>query len=40
MKYTINELKTALIDYYISGGKQLQIIEDVKRNIDKIRKLL
>lgn len=32
--------KTAYIYYYISGGKQLQVIEDIKRNNDSIKNII
>ena len=40
MEYAINELKTSLIDYYISDGRQPQVIDDVKRNVCDIIKLI
>lgn len=40
LEYVINEMKTALIDYYISNGRQLQVIDDIKRNSDEILMLI
>lgn len=40
LEYAINELKTSLIDYYISDGRQPQVIDDVKRNACDIIKLI
>lgn len=40
LEYAINELKTSLIDYYISDGRQPQVIDDVKRNVCDIIKLI
>lgn len=40
LEYVINEIKTALIDYHISNGRHLQIIDDIKRNADEILMLI